>query len=120
MPYPMHRKLKPGRLTDEECAVREALREYDFEPENSTLADFVPTSVLYQRYRQHVVKSLDETLVLLTPGQFGLALQRVFDVDLDRKHRRRVCGKAVNGYAFVRGPGSVRTHVNPGRPRRPE
>lgn len=117
MPYAMHRKLKPSKLTDEEVEVQTALKEYNFEPEDCDFEDFVPTTELYFRYLKYARESGERWLQVLTPGQFGLALQRVFGIELDRKYRRRVDGRAVNGYAYVRGPGGVRTHVNPGRPK---
>lgn len=98
MPYPMHRRLKPGRLTDEEVSVRDALHEYDFEPENSTLEDFVPTLTMYRKYCEYMIYGPGgDSVMILTKPQFGLALQRVFGVELERKFRRRVGGKLMYG-----------------------
>lgn len=114
MPYPTQSRLKPSRLMAEEVLVREALAGYNFEPSDTDFEDFAPILMLYQVYRKHVA-ACDKPP--LTVQQFGVALRRAFGIDNDRKFRRRVNGPAVNGIAFVRGPGCVRTYVNPGRPK---
>jgi hypothetical protein len=116
-------------LTGEEEDVARALREYTADPEQVHPADFVPTSVLYQAYRDYVgqfTRYPDDPATLNT-RQFGAALLRVFpdldewDEDLKRnpnRVQRRYHGKKKWGYLGVKGPLSIRTQDEPGRPRR--
>lgn len=119
MKYQLQRKGKPAECwLPEEQQVFEALRAFTFDPERTRITDFTPTRVMYETYRQFVDSTPDrpDAPEVLNLKQFGAALNRVFRLDDSRWSRRHVGGRRVNGYIFVRGPGSVIAHAGPGNP----
>jgi len=120
MTYPLQRKRKPQTLlTDEEYDVQNALHEYTDDPDEVDFHDFVPTTVLYQVYRDYAAHFATDPYAppTLTIRQFGAALLRVFpnldEIDPQTKKnanrvQRRVNGKRVWGYQNFKGPLSIR------------
>lgn len=129
MPYDNRRSRKlPEVFTPEEEDVAAALREYTADPDKTDARDFMPSKLLYQIYREYVAHTSNDpgSPGMLGPAQFGAALIRVFP-DLDdwrepgqrlcnAKVRRRINKKRVWGYQGMKGPLSIRTQTEPGRP----
>ena len=115
-------------LEEEEKDVARALSEYTTDTREVHPDDFTPIRVLYQTYRDHIARFLNDPTSPdpLDIRSFGAALMRVFP-DLDdydpaiggnpNKVRRRYHGKKMWGYMGLKGPLSLRTHGIPGRPK---
>jgi hypothetical protein len=105
----------------EEGLVFDALRGWSFDPSKATILDFVPTRILFELYRAHAREfdyTASEEAVILNATQFGVALRRVFDISGDRRTRCLYAGRREVGYRFVKGPGSIVTQLNRGRPKK--
>lgn len=119
MAYPLSRRATTGTMRPEETIVLRALNEFCFEPSMCGPQDFVPTQVLYAKYRDYAKGRPDcpPHLILNIQG-FGAALRRVFDLDPARKTRRSYQGKQLPGYLYVQGPGAIKARDAEGRPSR--
>lgn len=130
MPYHLQRSRKdPDVLTPEEQDVAQALRVYKTLDQGADVNDFVPTFVLYRVYRDYVARFThpSEQVGTLTIRQFGAALVRVIphleEADWDGKKwkpvykaQRQYHGRKCWGYCGLKGPDSLRTLDEVGRP----
>lgn len=117
MAYNLSRRATTNTMAPEEAIVQRALNEYCFEPSMLSADDFIPTKMLYARYRQYAKDRPDCPPHLMLNAQgFGVALRRVFDLDDGRKIKTR----AGWGYRFVQGPGSLKLRHKTGRRRDPD
>lgn len=119
MRYQLQRTGKPADyLLPEEEQVAIALRAYTFDHEQASVTDFTPTRVMYETYLRFVDQADNgaDAPEVLNEKQFGAALRRAFNIGDQRHTRRRIGDQRINGYLFVRGPGSIAVHNGPGNP----
>jgi len=116
-------------LTDEEIEVQQALKDYEWQPDNHQA--FVPTRVLYQVYRRYIAQLAwrEPTTTNLSMQQFGVVLGRLFPFEDEgvmanerpgrhpNRVRRTYHGRRMWGYLGLVGPETITSRDQPGRPK---
>lgn len=133
----MRRKAKPlDMLTEEEKDVQKALLAAGYEsidtaPGEVSVDDFTPTAILYRVYRQHVAQFSHpfEDVEILSYRKFGSVMARVFPhledqfingrgrLTREYRARRSYHGERCWGYLGIKGPESIKSYSEAGRPR---